>query len=380
MVKALGDVGKNILAILLGISLSLVLFEGLLRIFQPIEYRVKGNKIKLPKDKKYHFINDKSDKLDRVVSTSWNHMGFRGEMPPKDFSEYLTIIAVGGSTTECTLVSDGKTWCDLLAGKLKEKFKPVWLGNAGLNGMSTYGHIIFLEDYLVKIKPKVVLFLVGANDIGMNTYRNGDLDHFQKPVTGWLASGWEELLNRSAVLGYAINFYRYSKARSMGLTQPIFNFAELEQVDFSPEKAQALLQEHREKYLKGYEARLHKLIEISRANGIDPVFITQPMVFGDLLDPLTGANLAKATCWWADGKTMGILLELYNDVVRNTCRQRHVQVIDLAGKLPKSTEFYYDSYHYTNAGCQQVAKIVCRDLSSCLEKQFPQYMRSTTKP
>jgi lysophospholipase L1-like esterase len=377
---SLRDMGKNILAVLIGISLSLVLFEGLLRIFQPIEYRVKGRTIKLPRDKKYNFINDKTDKLDRVISTSWNHMGFRGEMPPKKFSACLTIIAVGGSTTECTNISDGKTWCDLLAKELKEKFRPVWLGNAGLNGMSTYGHLISMEDYLITIKPKVVLFLVGANDIGLTTYRDGDRDHFKKPVAGWLASGWEKILNRSEVLGYAINFYRYSRASSMGLTQPIFNFAELKQIDISPEKVQALLREHQEKYLPGYEARLNKLIEISRAHGIEPVFITQPMVFGDLIDPYTGINLSRRACWLADGKTMWRLLELYNDVTRHTCRQHHVQVIDLAGKMPKSTEFYYDTYHFTNAGCRQVAELVYRDLSPVLEKQFPQYIRSTTKP
>jgi hypothetical protein len=104
------------------------------------------------------------------------------------------------------------------------------------------------------------------------------------------------------------------------------------------------------------------------------------MVFGDLIDPLTGVNLAKATCWWANGKAMWNLLELYNDVMRNTCRQHHVQVIELARKMPKSTEFYYDTYHYTNAGCQQVAEIVYQGLSPFLEKQFPQYMRLTTKP
>ena len=40
---------KNILAVLFGISrISLVLLEGLLQIFQPIAYRVRGNKIELP--------------------------------------------------------------------------------------------------------------------------------------------------------------------------------------------------------------------------------------------------------------------------------------------------------------------------------------------
>ena len=161
-----------------------------------------------------------------------------------------------------------------------------------------------MEDYINKIKPKVVLFLVGANEIGLKDFRDDDRNHFKKHATGWLASGWEGLLNRSEVLSYAVNFRRYSKAKRMGLTHPIFNFAELKEVDISPEKAQALLKEHQEKYLPGYEARLNKLIDISRAHGIEPVFITQPMVFGDLIDPYTGINLSRPTCWLADGKTM----------------------------------------------------------------------------
>jgi lysophospholipase L1-like esterase len=369
----LRNVGKNILAILLGISLSFCLFEGLLRIFQPIEYRVKGNKIKLPRDKKYHFINDKSDKLDRVVSTSWNHLGFRGEMPPKNFSEYLTIIAVGGSTTECTVISDGKTWCDLLAGNLKEKFRPVWLGNAGLNGMSTYGHIISLEDYLIKIKPRVVLFLVGANDVGMDTYRDGDLEHFKKPVTGWLASSWEKLVNRSEVLGYALNFSRYAKAKRMGLIHPVLDFPHLKQVEVPPEKEQRVLRDHQEKYLKPYARRLGKLIALCRDNGIEPVFITQPTVVGDLLDPATGTDLGKIECGDWNGKELWKILELYNGVLRETCRQHQVYVVELARELPKNTEYFCDTYHFTNAGCQRVAAIISQHLSKFLAEKYPQF-------
>jgi lysophospholipase L1-like esterase len=374
---ALRKVGKNIVAILIGISLSFVLLEGLLRIFQPIEYRVKGNKIKLPRDKKYHFINEKSEKLDRVVSTSWNHVGFRGEMPPKKFSEYLTIIAVGGSTTECTVISDGKTWCDLLAGELKEKFRPVWLGNAGLNGMSTYGHIISMEDYLIKIKPKVVLFLVGANDIGMSTYRDGDRDHFKKPVTGWLASRWEKLLNRSEVLDYVINFTRYFRAKRMGLIHPVLDFRLLKHVDVSPEEEHRVLREHQEKYLKPYAQRLRKLIALCRENGVEPVFITQPAVVGDLLDPITGTDLGKIESGNWNGKELWEILELYNDVLRETCRQHHVFLIELAREMPKSTEYYCDTYHFTNAGCKRVAAIISKHLSKFLAAKYPQFALGT---
>jgi lysophospholipase L1-like esterase len=375
------SLSRNFLALFIGIVLSIFLLEGLLRIFEPIQYRVVGNKIELPRDKKYHFINDQCDKLDRVISTSWNHMGFRGELPPHNFADCLTIIAIGGSTTECTLISDGKTWCDILAAKLKEKFNPLWLNNGGLNGHSSFGNIISMQDYVVKIRPKVVLFLIGANDIGLNAPWDFDQNYLKKnPVRGLLGTFWEGLINHSRILSYAINFQRYYRAKQMGLTQPIFDFAKLKQPDISPEKIQALLQEHRGKYLKGYAGRLSKLIEISRSHGIEPVMITQPMVFGNLIDPYTGVNLAKPKCWIANGEGMWKLLELYNGVMRETARQHHVHLIDLARQMPKSTEFYYDTYHYTNAGCRKVAEIVYQGLEPFLEKQFPQYIRRAAKP
>ena len=71
-------ISKNLLAILIGITLSFVLLEGLLRVFEPIEYRVKGNKIKLPRDKKYQFSNDKTDKLDRVIFSTTQPYGVPG--------------------------------------------------------------------------------------------------------------------------------------------------------------------------------------------------------------------------------------------------------------------------------------------------------------
>jgi lysophospholipase L1-like esterase len=365
---------KNSLILIIGLTLSFALLEGLLRVFQPIEYRVKGDKIKLPRDKNYQFINDKTDKLDKIIYTTRNHAGFRGEAPPTDFADCLSIIAVGGSTTECLLIPDGKTWCDILAKKLQRHYKPVWVGNGGLDGTSTYGHLVFLKDYIIKMHPKVVLFLVGANDIGLGTHSADDLKHLKKPSSGWLASCWERLINHSEVLGYAINFYRYSKATRMGLVHAILNFAELPQVEIPPEKVRALLQEHQETYLKPYAQRLIKLIEICRQNSIEPVFITQPTVFGDLIDPATGADLGKAISWSWNGKTTWEILELYNETLRTTAGQHHVFVIDLAREMPKSTEFFYDNYHFTNIGCQQVAAIIDKHLEPFLAERYSQYL------
>ena len=42
----------------------------------------------------------------------------------------------------------------------------VWVNNAGLTGHSTIGHITLLKEHVVKIHPKVIVFLIGINDIG----------------------------------------------------------------------------------------------------------------------------------------------------------------------------------------------------------------------
>lgn len=49
---------------------------------------------------------------------------------------------------------------------MKYNFKDLWINNAGLDGQSTFGHIFLMKDYIKKLKPKVVLFLVGSNDRG----------------------------------------------------------------------------------------------------------------------------------------------------------------------------------------------------------------------
>ena len=358
---------KNILTVVLGLVLSFSLLEGLLRIFQPIEYRVRGNKIWLPQDRKYQLTNDKTDKLDKIIYTTRNHMGFRGDPPPKNFSEYLTIIAVGGSTTACELISDNKTWCDILSVNLKSKFKSLWLNNAGLDGHSTYGHIVLMEDYIIKIRPKVVLFLVGANDIGLETSRIYDQDQLKKPLIGFVAPLWDSWVNKSEVLSYSINFCRFLKAKRMGLSHTLWNFHKMNQFDIPAENIPQILIEHKQKYLTPYADRLKRLIDISRQNSIEPVFITQPTVFGDLIDPTTGINLARINTSGYNGKVFLQVLELYNDVVRNIAAEHKTGLIDLAKEMPKRTEYYYDTYHFSNTGCQKVAEIIYQEFYPLLE-------------
>jgi len=228
-----------------------------------------------------------------------------------------------------------------------------------------------MEDCILKMHPKVVLFLIGANDIG--SYESHDRNHLKKPVTGVLASLWEKFINHSEVMIYAINFCRYSKAKRMGLVHPILNFPKLPHLVIPPKEEQELLQKHKEKYLRPYTQRLTELIELCRQNAIEPVFITQPSICGNLIDPATGTDLAKIIAYDVNGQVFWEILELYNDVMRDIATRHHVYLIDLAGEMPKNTEYFYDMFHFTNAGCRLVAKIIDQHLEPFLAEKYPQF-------
>ena len=365
---------KNILAVLLGLTLALMALEILLRVVQPVEYRVRGNEIALPRNKKYVFINDKIDRLDRVIYFTRNQLGFRGEPPPKNFAQTLTILTVGGSTTECFHISDGKAWPDLLAQRLRGEFQPLWLNNAGLDGHSTFGHLVLMKDFIVQLKPKVVLFFVGVNDRALADYCALDKQLLRKPGATFRLDCFDTLARYSEVVNYAVNLNRYAKARRGGLVHANIDFARLKLLDVSDDLLNSLLNDHKSRYLTPYARRLQELIDVARGHAIEPVFMTQPIIYGEVIDPVTGADLGRVDIGGINGKASWEIMKLYNEVLRQVAAQNQVLLIDLAAEMPKSSRYFYDTAHFTNEGCQLVAKIIEPHLAPFLAKKFPGFV------
>jgi lysophospholipase L1-like esterase len=365
---------KNILALLLGLILAFAALEIMFRVVEPIEWRIRGDKIVLTRNRKFIFDNNKIAKLDKVIHYSRNQLGFRGEPPPRNLNQTLSILTVGGSTTECLCISDGKTWSDILAGKLKGEFAPLWLNNAGLDGHSTFGHLVLLEDYLIKLNPKVILFLVGANDRRLTDYCPLDKKSFKDPQAFNKRFIINTLAQYSDVINYAVNFKKYTKAVNLGLVHSNIDFAQLKTIDVDNKQLNAVFEEHRNLYLKPYAQRLQKLIDETREHGIEPVLITQPMIYGDVIDPVSGADLGRVDIGGTNGKTAWEILKLYNEVLTKVASKNQVLLIDLATAMPKSSYYFYDTFHFTNEGCQLVAEIIFEKLTPFLSQKFPQYV------
>ncbi len=381
----LNNVGKNLLVLLISLILVLGICELILRIYNPLGFRIKGDKIILPINKKEIIHHEHGlGKLDRVVVHQRNSLGFRGPEPPADFARDLTIVTVGGSTTECFDLAEDKTWPHVWGLELQRNFKDLWLNNAGLSGNSTFGHYILMQDYLVKLKPKVVIFLVGINDLGLR--EEGDFD---QRIHGVNFRSLERFLASAAVhselAAAALNLYRYYFPKSTMINNQNkpqeIDFKNLPLFDVSPEAKAALMRDHQDHYLRSYQARLEKLVTICREHHILPVLLTQPVLYGGGVDAATGVDLDhRFVAKDMDGATAWQVLELYNDVTRQVGRERGVLVIDLAREMPKDSTYFYDLMHYTNAGAARLADIIDAHLTPFLAAKFPSYYQGKAAP
>ena len=375
----LKNFAKNFSLILLSLIFALSICEITLRFYNPFGFRIKGDNIVLPVNKTEILHHGKCTKIDALVVHHNNSLGFKGPEPPKDFADWLTVVAVGGSTTECLEITD-KTWPDRLGVMLQPDFKKLWLNNAGFCGHSTYGHYILMHNFIAKLKPKVAVFLIGINEVGVSNPREFDTRMTTnlsfRSMDKFLAS----LAYRSEVASVTLNLYRYFFPKSV---QAIgqrdmgeLDLTKLPKLELTAAEKAAILKTHAEKFVPAYEVRLRRLLQVTRENGILPVLLTQPVVYGPIVDPATGIDLGKiVVANGMNGEVGWQVLELYNDVTRRVGAEAGILVIDEARQMPKDSRYYYDLMHFSNAGAEKFAEIAARGLSPYLAGKFSNFAK-----
>ncbi len=358
---------KNLAALMIGVLISFLLCEIILRIYNPFGFRQKGDRIVLHPNAKHIIKNDKFPKLDSCIVHTKNSLGFRGPEKSTGFDHLTSIITIGGSTTECYYLSDGKDWSALLAAKLRQHLPDIWIDNAGLDGHSTFGHQILLRDYIAPIKPCYVTFLVGCNDVGRE-----DLNETGNKIPDPQSTDWKSFLkNNSEVISLFLNLKRYLEAKNKGLEHSPVDLSTCKILDsLDNKKIQESVAFHRRVFLKSYEERLLSLVAISKANNIIPILITQPALVGTGVDDVTNVDLEKIKQWnRLGGKAYWLILESYNDITRKIAQEQGVLLVDLAHKMPKSSRYFYDCEHFTNEGSEVVAQILFNELKNYIKSR-----------
>lgn len=304
--------------------------------------------------------------VSETVRHTANKWGMRGEDPPKAWDKALTIITVGGSTTQCFYLDDAKTWPHLVQEDLRRGCPGAWVGNAGLDGHSTHGHVLLMDRVLSKLHPDIVIFLVGVNDLALSiAYDNSGSpfdNHWKAKMAGggwrgWMEhsrlfqilSIWKRVLVDGVLVVNKVGHHRYHVVPMQG------------KEDALPDSGLGLPS------LAPFLHNVDSLAQAAKALGIRPIFLTQPGLFaeGPPWDSIEGGmSFVETSRYRISASTEARLLRLFNEKLLEHCLSLGIECLDLGARIPHDSAYFYDDYHFTERGAEKVAGEVSGFLKS----------------
>lgn len=288
-----------------------------------------------------------------ILST--NRWGLRGEEPPEDWESWTTIVTVGGSTTADYYLDDSRTWSHVLQETLRRENPHVWVGNGGIPMHSSETHDFFLREVVAEIRPDIVVFLIGINDIGQ--FMRGSVALTEPPLPERGARAF--LFARSRLLQ---SLYKAKKVYLEGA--PVISETSDPEFELLPMPApEAPLPEDLGSLIPDpdcYKRRVLRLIETCRDLGVTPVFLTQPLLYEDT-EHWRGI---QGGCSWVLGSdsifsaaTHWRMLDYLNRQLIEVCDQEGVACFDLASRIPHESTMFYDAMHFTEAGSERIGRL-----------------------
>lgn len=291
--------------------------------------------------------------LDSHLLHTKNSLGFRGE-ELVDTSK-LKIICMGGSTTECFYLNDGKDWPNRLGTKMKAIDPSIWLNNAGMDGQSTFGNLQMLKQYIVGLKPNYIILMCGLNDMSLK--KPGKFDKYE-------GKWYQKIYNTLELPSTIVNLIRAGNAKKAGLNHQFFiDLSKAETLEMSDSQVMKRLEEEK-KYIGAYKVRLREFAKICKDNNIHLILVAQSILFSNEKDLLTNVNLGKLKTGDINGETRAYILKMYNKSTFDIAEELDIPFINLAARLPKDSRFFYDGYHFTNDGADIASDIIFDDIKT----------------
>jgi lysophospholipase L1-like esterase len=275
----------------------------------------------------------------------------------------LTMVFLGGSTTECTYVDENLRF-PYLAGRLLEQQTGLKVNayNAGRSGNNSLHSINVLMNKVVNLHPDVVVMMHNINDLAILMYDK---------------TYWNDNPSRSPIIEKKPNFKTVGKDLEQtfhlvrDLTFPnlayaikgLFHSGDKSQGDEFKEVRGKKITIDQEMLVREFTLNLQTFINICRARGITPVLMTQASRLTDHPDPLIQKMMRKLAVSqgirYADFKGA---FDRLNQTIREVGAKNQVLVIDLARVIPPNKENICDVAHFSEQGSRLVAAEIARAL------------------
>lgn len=213
----------------------------------------------------------------------------------------LKIVFLGGSTTECLYMQEEQRFPYLVGRNLEKTLKKrVNSYNGGVSANESMHSINILLNKILPLKPNIVVLMHNINDL--------------------------VILRSQGSYGYP-----HSLKSHVQTSKNVFTRYEFPS---NPQAAQE------KTLLEEFERNLKTFIAICQIRKIQPILMTQANRVMD--DPL---------------------YHRFNQRIREVGMNEKVLVIDLAKKIPPTTEYLYDSYHYTAMGAALAAQVIAESVA-----------------
>jgi len=267
----------------------------------------------------------------------------------------MSIVFLGGSTTECRYVAEERRF-PYLAGALLEQQTGMKINsyNAARSGNHSLHSLNILLNKVVPLKPGIVVMLHNINDLVVLLYESSYWNpNSSKPVIFDINKEIDA------------NFFRIIRDRYIpNLAAAMHNFdRSLRSLWKSGKKSNDEFAKIRGKHLvvdksgmiEQFEINLQSFIFLCKARNIIPVLMTMPSRFKEKPDKIILDTFKNVTIEYAQFRE---LFDQFNQSIRKKAQENHIMVIDLAQEIPQENEFMCDIVHYTEKGAGRIAGLI----------------------
>lgn len=255
----------------------------------------------------------------------------------------VTILTIGGSTTNQLYLPEDATWQKQLERAFAATGRTVVVANAGIDGQSTIGHLKALDEWLPHIpglKPRFVLAYVGINDVHVGGSWIDDLRH-----PGLI----RRIRQHSAVVRLWTQVSGLVVARRAKLTHRRVDYDSVTWTDIANRPDEPV----DPMALDAYRQRLVAMAGRIHAWGAVPIFVTQTRADFRLEG---GRVVGVAAAEGLNGIDQFRRLSAFNQVTREVCRDHGLVCLDLARELTFDNGDFYDYLHNTPQGAAKIGR------------------------
>ncbi len=275
----------------------------------------------------------------------------------------LALVFLGGSTTECTYVSEDCRF-PYLAGRLLEEQQHLKVNsyNAGRSGNNSLHSINVLVNKVIPLHPDIVVMMHNINDLAIllyeKTYWNRHPSRspiIEKPPTlKTVGKDLEEMGRLLRDLAFPNLSQELHKLWHFSLRSHADEFQEVRGQKISIDK---------DFLVREFSRNLQTFINICRARDITPVLMTQPSRLKAVPDPFIARLMQGMERQQGIGyQDFKGALDLFNQTIREVAAKNGVLVIDLAREIPQEKAYMADVAHFNDLGSQLVAQRVAAGL------------------